>query len=136
MAACGLMIVDDDPVIRGVLRELVEMCLEGFAVVAEAADGREAVALAARLDPDVIVMDIRMPVMDGIQATRRIKHELGLRAVVITATSFGRDEIQEAAFEAGAAFHVQKPFDLEELTRVLRESRAVAQGTLRRALRA
>lgn len=136
MAACTLLIVDDDAVIRGTLRELATLCVDGVVVVGEAANGREAVALARRLNPDVIVMDIRMPVMDGIQATRKIKRELGLSSVVITATSFGHREIERAALAAGASYHLRKPFDIDAFVSVLQEAQAVAAGAIGSSARA
>ena len=98
-------------------------CAEGFCrpvfgsfeIVGEATNGRDAVESAAELDPDVILMDIRMPLLDGIQATRLIKQELGLRATVVTFTTYSWNEIRQDAYHAGASFHVRKPFDLETL---------------------
>ncbi len=120
------MIVDDDAMIRDVLRQLVECFFEDFEVVAEASNGVEAVQSAHETTPDLIIMDVRMPVMDGIEATRRIKQDLGLPSVVITCTSFGWREIKESAMTAGAQYHIRKPFDMEQLDRVFREAAAIA----------
>lgn len=124
---CRLMLVDDDPSIREVLREFVGLALEEFEVVAEAGNGRDAVEKAVQLKPDVILMDVRMPFMDGIQATRRIKRELGLGSVVITFTSYDWAEIKEQASGAGSAFYVRKPFDLEKVAEALHAARALSR---------
>lgn len=134
MVACRMMIVDDDAAVREVLREFVETCLDSIDVVAEASNGEEAVRKARQLEPDVIVMDVRMPVMDGIEATRWIKQDMGLPAVVITSTSFPWHEIREAAHHAGASFHVQKPFDLEQFGRVMKEAAEIADKMTVRAV--
>ncbi len=114
-----LLVVDDDPSMREVLRDFVELCCPELSVVGEAANGAEAVDLASRLVPDVILMDVRMPILDGIQATRRLKQELGLASAIVTFTSYTMPELEREARVAGAAFHLRKPFSLEELRAVL-----------------
>lgn len=131
MSKCRLMVVDDDPALRQVLRDFVDLLLDEYEIVAEAANGRDAVRLAAQTDPDVILMDIRMPLLDGIQATRRIKQEMRLRATVITFTTYAWSEIRQEAFHAGASLHLQKPFDLEKLRSVLWEAYELAKRPLR-----
>lgn len=128
---CRLLVVDDDPCIRQVLKEFVDLFPQDFQIVGEAANGRDAVDLASRLDPDVILMDIRMPLLDGIQATRLIKHELGLRATVVTFTTYSWNEIRQEAFDAGATLHVLKPFDVETLHRTLLEAFELAKWPVR-----
>ncbi|MBO2522133.1 MAG: hypothetical protein CW345_10120 [Firmicutes bacterium] len=127
MSKCRLMVVDDDPAMRQVLRDFIELFLDDYEIIAEAANGRDAVRLAAETDPDVILMDVRMPLEDGIQATRRIKQELGLRAVVITSTTYAWNEIRYEAYRAGASLHLPKPFDLERLKRVLHDAHVLAK---------
>lgn len=134
MKKCRLMIVDDDANLRGVLRDFVELLMDGFELVAEASNGQDAVRMAQALDPDVIMMDVRMPVMDGIQATRRIKQELGLRAVVVTFTSFPWSEIKDAARHAGASLHIQKPGDLHRIQDALNEARTILTARERAAV--
>lgn len=129
---CRLLVVDDDPCIRHVLRDFVDLFSESFEIVGEAANGRDAVESAARLDPDVILMDIRMPLLDGIQATRLIKQELGLRATVVTFTTYSWNEIRQDAFDAGASFHVLKPFDLATLHQTLSDAYELVRCTLGR----
>lgn len=127
---CRLMVVDDDAAMRHVLREFIDTFSEVGDIVGEAANGRDAVELASELDPDVILMDIRMPLLDGIQATRLIKQELGLRATVVTFTTYSWDEIRQEAFHAGAVLHVRKPFDLDTLRKTLLEAFELARRPL------
>lgn len=122
MSKCQLMVVDDDPAMRQVLRDFVDMFLDAYEIVAEAANGRDAVRIAAEVDPDVILMDIRMPLLDGVQATRQIKQELRLRATVVTFTTYSWGEIRQEALNAGAALHLRKPFDLHTLDETLRKA--------------
>jgi DNA-binding NarL/FixJ family response regulator len=92
-----------------------------FEVVGEAVDGAHAVALAQQLDPDVVLMDLRMPVMDGVTAIRRLR-ELGVRARVLVLTTFGNDSDVLPAIEAGAAGYLLKDAAVAELTRAVAAS--------------
>jgi two-component system cell cycle response regulator DivK len=114
-----VLVVDDSDDTRLVLRRLLEA--RGLRVV-EAADGREAVESARRESPDLILMDLNMPVMDGLEATRRIREckELCRFAPVLAFTAFDTYGMEEAALEAGCDGYVRKPFDSEEAERVLR----------------
>ncbi|MCL6450304.1 MAG: response regulator transcription factor [Acetobacteraceae bacterium] len=115
-----VLVVDDYPEVREVIREYLAGFPDEFEVVGEAADGREAVALAEVRCPDVVLMDVRMPVMDGISATR----ELRLRrnsAQVITYTGFALERLEVLSRLAGAACHLTKPFRLGELCQRIRE---------------
>jgi CheY-like chemotaxis protein len=116
MAARRVLIADDDPSIRRLLRELVESA--GFVVVGEAANGVEAVRLAAELQPDVITMDLEMPVLNGVEATRRICAD-GCPPVVIVSGSQS-SELTGAALAAGARWHVAKSDAAGQLVPVLR----------------
>lgn len=129
MSRCRLMVVDDDPAVRQVLRDFIELFVDECEIVAEATNGRDAVRLAVENDPDVILMDIRMPLEDGIQATRRIKQDFRLRAVVVTFTTYAWNEIQQEAYRAGASLHLPKPFDLERLKSVLRQAHQLARDS-------
>jgi DNA-binding NarL/FixJ family response regulator len=105
-------------------------------VVGHAADGREAVALAAILRPDVIVMDLDMPVMDGIEATAGVRRSApGARVVIVTGSRDDRDA--ERALEAGAAAYVPKEASVEQLRETVCEvgSRGVSLAEARRPLR-
>lgn len=117
-----VLLVDDDPAVREVLRDLLPLCGEQFEVVGEAGNGLQAVEMAMALKPDVILMDVRMPLLDGIGATRRLKQELGCPSAIVVFSSFPWPELEAAAKEAGAVHHLCKPFDMEELTAILAEA--------------
>ncbi|MCS5498465.1 response regulator transcription factor [Cnuibacter physcomitrellae] len=118
----GLLLVDDQPLIRMGLRMVLEA--RGFAVVGEASDGGEAIAQAAALAPDVILMDVRMPGLDGIQATRAIVHASpGSRILILT--TFDLDEYAFAALDAGASGFLLKDAQPTELVAAIE---AVATG--------
>ncbi|MEX0700607.1 MAG: MASE1 domain-containing protein [Planctomycetales bacterium] len=121
---CRLLLVDDHQIVRQGLKILLEDQRD-MEVVGEAGDGEEAVRLAGRLRPDVILMDVNMPGMTGIEATRRIK--AADPGVIVIGLSF-RDEqaIAEAMERAGASFHVTKDGPSEELCRLIRSCRAPA----------
>jgi DNA-binding NarL/FixJ family response regulator len=116
-----VLIADDHPGIRVGLCELLS-CLDDIEVIGSVVNGKDAVALAAMLVPDVILIDVGMPVMDGIEATRCIlATNPDLRVVTLTASRDRRDE----AFQAGAAAHVMKDATPAELIGCIR---AVATG--------
>ena len=105
-----VLVVDDEALLRTAFTSLIE-AEEDLQVVGEAADGRQAVELAARLSPDVVVMDVRMPGMDGIEATRRITAPgtAGAPRVLIL-TTFDLDEYVFDALRAGASgFALEEP---------------------------
>ena len=83
----SIVIVDDDPRFRGIARRLLEA--EGFEVVGEAADGREAISVSRELDPDIVLLDVQLPDTDGIQVAAQIVAGGARPAVVLTST---RDE--------------------------------------------
>ncbi|MFD3456214.1 response regulator [Streptomyces sp. NPDC058691] len=118
-----VLIVDDQPLQRYGFRMLLES-RPGTDVVGEAGHGTEAVRLTAELRPDVVLMDIRMPGMDGIEATRRIVGSGG-RSRVLVLTTFDLDEYAHAALRAGASGFLLKDAHPEEL---LAGIRAVAEG--------
>jgi DNA-binding NarL/FixJ family response regulator len=113
-------ICDDQPLLRDGLR--VQLGLAGnLDVVGEAANGEQAVALARRERPDVLIMDVRMPVLDGIEATRRIVAGLGTEHVkVLILTTFDLDEHVYAALSAGASGFLLKDATPDELVRAVR----------------
>lgn len=124
-APLRIVLVDDQPMIRSGLRALVaaEPNLE---VVGEAGDGRSAVAAARELRPDVVVMDVRMPVLDGVEATRAIAGDADLAAVrVLVLTTYDEDELVFQAIRAGAAGFLLKDAEPVDL---LRGIRVVATG--------
>ena len=118
-----LLIADDHAVVRAGLRQLAAT-LDGVELVGEAADGDQAVALCESLRPDVVLMDLEMPVLDGIGATRRITDAAPDIAVVVL-TSFSDRERILGALDAGAIGYVLKDAEPEELERAVR---AAARG--------
>lgn len=100
-----VLIADDAPAMRAALRGLLED--HGLPVIGEAADGLQAVTMAARLQPDIIVMDVRMPGLDGLQATTRITGAHPHIRVVVYSV-FDSDETRHAAHQAGATAFVPK----------------------------
>jgi DNA-binding NarL/FixJ family response regulator len=116
--AIKVLIVDDHQVVRQGLRTFLDL-QEDIAVVGEAADGLAAVDLVSQLRPDVVLMDIVMPKLDGIAATRRIK-ELDTGAGVIVLTSFAGDEQVVPAIEAGASSYLLKDVTPEDLVDAVR----------------
>ncbi|MFH8617515.1 response regulator [Streptomyces sp. NPDC017979] len=108
-----VLLTDDQPLVRHGLRVLIAD-RPGLDVVGEAADGAEAVRLAARLAPDVVVMDIRMPGMDGIEATRRITAAPAPPKVLIL-TTFDDDEYVYGALRAGASGFLVKDMDMDQI---------------------
>jgi DNA-binding NarL/FixJ family response regulator len=97
----AVLLVDDQAVVRSGLRTILETD-EAIEVVGEANDGQQAVTLTQALDPDVVIMDIRMPVLDGIKATERLM-STSTRTKVLMLTTYGLDEYVYAALRAGAA---------------------------------
>ena len=116
-------LVDDQAIVRAGLARILSPA-DGFEVVAECADGRQAVEQLPPLHPDVVLMDIRMPALDGVSATARLRGmEDPLQVLVLT--TFGEDEVLWGAIEAGAAGFVLKDSSAEELIAAVR---AVAGG--------
>ena len=120
-----VLLADDQQLIRAGFRALLA-AEDDIEVVAEAADGHQAVALAAEHRPDVVLMDVQMPSLDGIEATRRIAADPALAAVrVVVLTNYGLDEYVFAALRAGASGFLVKDVELVEL---LRGVRVAARG--------
>jgi DNA-binding NarL/FixJ family response regulator len=115
-----VVIADDQTLVRGGFRLILGAA--GIPVVAEAADGREAVAAALKHQPDVVLMDIRMPEMDGLEATRRILAASRARADVriIMLTTFDLDQYVYAALSAGASGFLLKDVSPEHLVAAVR----------------
>jgi NarL family two-component system response regulator LiaR len=118
-APVRVLIADDHAIVRKGIRALLSEA-GGFEVVAEVANGQEAVLRADELHPDVILMDLLMPVMDGIEATRQItSHRPGARVLVLT--SFVADNKVFPAIKAGATGYLLKDSSPEELVRAIRQ---------------
>jgi DNA-binding NarL/FixJ family response regulator len=130
-----VLLVDDQALVRSGFRLILET-REDIEVVGEAADGREAVDLARRLRPDVILMDVRMPHVDGVEATRRLA-AAGLPARVLILTTFDLDEYVYEAIRAGASGFLLKdvqPAQLVEAIRVVAAGEALLAPTVTRRL--
>jgi DNA-binding NarL/FixJ family response regulator len=110
------MVADDHQRFREALVAVLE--LDGFEVVGQAADGADAVALAKQLQPDVIMMDLSMPVLNGLDATRLVRDALPSTPVVVF-TAFTGVELERAALAAGATAYLAKDASLEELRATL-----------------
>ncbi|MEU8712980.1 response regulator transcription factor [Streptomyces sp. NPDC048663] len=119
----SLLIVDDHPVVRDGLRGMFAAA-PGFTVLGEAPDGVAAVALAGELDPDVVLMDLRMPGGGGVDAIRELTRR-GARAKVLVLTTYDTDSDTLPAIEAGATGYLLKDAPREELFTAVR---AAAQG--------
>lgn len=117
-----VLLVDDHQVVRRGLRTFLEV-QDDIEVVGEAADGAEGVALAGELQPDVILMDVKMPGMDGVEALRRLR-ELDHRARVLVVTSFTEQRTVIPALRAGAAGYVYKDIDPDALVGAIRSVHA------------
>ena len=114
----SVLIADDQALVRVGLRKILETDPE-TAVAGEASDGEDAIAEARRLRPDVVLMDIRMPVLDGIEATRRIIQERPATRVLIL-TTFGLDSYVYDALRAGASGFMLKDAPPEEISAAVR----------------
>lgn len=118
----AVLLVDDQDLVRSGLRRILRR-KDGFTIVAECADGDEVGDAVIRSRPDVVVMDLRMKRVDGIEATRRVTETDG--PPVLALTTFNDDELLSGALRAGASGFVLKDSSAEELIRAVR---AVAQG--------
>ena len=132
-----VLLADDQALVRAGFRVLLESAPD-VEVVGEAANGEEAVALAAQVRPDVVLMDIRMPVLDGLEATRRIVADGGLEGTrVLILTTFEVDEYVFEALRVGASGFVVKdiePADLLQAVRVVARGEALLSPTVTRRL--
>ena len=115
-----ILIAEDETIIRLDLRSLLESA--GFDVCAEARDGVEAVELARSASPDLAVLDVKMPRLDGIEAARRILAERPIPIVMLTA--YGQDELVARAVEAGVFGYLVKPFRETDLLPAIATARA------------
>jgi DNA-binding NarL/FixJ family response regulator len=121
-ARIRVLIVDDHAVVRSGLKVFFDLQPD-IEVVGEAADGSEGVAMARRLEPDVVLMDLLMPNMDGVTAIGRIKAEKP-EIEIVTMTSFIEEEKVTAALEAGASGYVLKDAEAEEVAAAVRAAYA------------
>ena len=117
-----VLIAEDETIIRLDLRALLERA--GFEVCAEARDGEEAVALARETEPEVAVLDVKMPRLDGIEAARRILADRPIPIVMLTA--YGQEELVARAVETGVFGYLVKPFRETDLLPAIQTARATA----------
>jgi DNA-binding NarL/FixJ family response regulator len=117
-----ILIADDQPIARQGLRMILDSA-EGIEVVAEAVDGADAVSRAQRLRPDIVMMDIRMPRLDGLTATRHLRDLAGVEVIIVT--TFDLDEYVVEALRAGAVGFLLKDTQPEH---IVEAARAVARG--------
>ena len=115
-----VLVVDDHAVVREGLRVFLDL-QDGIEVVGEAGDGAEAVAAAKRLEPDVILMDLVMPELDGVEAMRLLRERAASTRVIVL-TSFLDDERLLPALQAGAAGYLLKNVEPQELARAVRDA--------------
>ena len=113
------VLADDQPLVRGGFRLILE-AEDDVEVVGEASDGEEAVAVTRRLQPDVVLMDVQMPKLDGVEATRRIAHDADIRSRVLILTTFERDDYVFESLRAGASGFMLKNAAPEELVHAVR----------------
>ncbi|MEP7035849.1 MAG: response regulator [Actinomycetota bacterium] len=115
-----MLVAEDETLIR---LDLVEMLVDaGYDVVAQASDGEQAVALCRELKPDLVMMDIRMPVLDGISAAEQIGKER--IAPVVMLTAFSQKELVERARDAGVMAYIVKPFTASDLAPAIEIARS------------
>jgi response regulator NasT len=115
-----VLIAEDEALIRLDLKEMLEE--EGYSVVAEVGDGQQAVDQAQALQPDLVILDIQMPVLDGLSAAEQIAGERVAPVIVLTA--FSQRELVERARDAGAMAYLVKPFSKNDLVPAIEVARA------------
>jgi response regulator NasT len=119
-ARIRILVAEDETIIRLDLVELLKRA--GFDVVGEAHDGEEAVRLARELEPDLAIMDVKMPKLDGIEAARKILDERPIPIVMLTA--YGQQDLVSRAIEAGVFGYLVKPFRESDLLPAIHTARA------------
>jgi CheY-like chemotaxis protein len=112
-----ILVVDDSPDNLAVIS--LNLQYQGYRVVT-AGNGEDAVSVATQTQPNLILMDINLPALDGLGATRRIREHEGLRDVpVIAITAFGTEGFQRAAYDAGVSGYLTKPLDLDRMNQLV-----------------
>ena len=115
-----ILIAEDETIIRLDLKQLLERA--GYEIVAEAKDGEEAVSLARAEEPELAILDVKMPKLDGIEAARKILDERPIPIVMLTA--YGQEELVSRAIEAGVFGYLVKPFREQDLLPAIATARA------------
>lgn len=114
----NVLLADDYPLIRTILKEYFNLNYPDLTVVGEAQTGQEAVELTKKLTPDFVIMDIKMPIMDGITATELIKQSCP-NTNVICYTGYRHELLEHKAMTAGASAFFLKPFDLQDIANII-----------------
>jgi two-component system chemotaxis response regulator CheY len=114
-----VLLADDESHVRLLIRTVLASM--GCEVVAEAADGRQAIELFDKTSPDLVLLDINMPVMDGISALKELRRKSG-RVAILMLTSLASAEVVDECLEAGANYHLRKDLPLAELKQEIRET--------------
>jgi len=130
-----VLVADDEPLVRSGLRAILES-EDDLTVVGEVADGADVPAAVGRLRPDVVLMDVRMPRIDGIEATRRLLAGAGPHPKVLVVTTFENDEYVYAAMHAGASGFLLKRAPSEQIVHAIRTTAAGEALVFPEALRA
>ena len=116
--ALRVMIVDDIPYIRKLLKEIIDSF--EFQLVAEASNGLEAIELAKKHKPDLIIMDIVMPKLSGIDATKEIR-KFCPQSKIVMCSSLGQDPIIKESLKAGASDFIVKPFEAKDVIKLIKK---------------
>jgi CheY-like chemotaxis protein len=121
-ASCRVLVAEDIPDAAEMMRLMIECMGHDVRI---AADGIEAVAIAQDFDPQIALLDIGMPRMDGYEAARRIRAAMGGRIILVALTGFGQEEDQRRAYEAGFDRHVTKPAEPDVLESLIASAAGV-----------
>ncbi|HEX2372517.1 MAG TPA: response regulator transcription factor [Actinomycetota bacterium] len=130
MRRVRILVVDDHQMLREALVGMLE--LAGFEVVGGVADGADATSVAAQLAPDVVLMDLSMPVLNGLDATRLLREVVPETAIVMF-SAFDSPELKRQAFDAGAVAYLPKGCSAERLRATVEGAVTLAGGRLHRA---
>ncbi|ADZ89725.1 response regulator transcription factor [Marinomonas mediterranea] len=122
MSKVKILVVDDSISLRTISKKILSG-QDDFNVIGEAADGAQALELLKTVEPDVIILDLVMPIMDGKETLSKIM-ERGHKAKVVIASSVGGEDSVEECLKLGATSYVQKPYEHEDLVRVVRLANA------------
>jgi two-component system, NarL family, nitrate/nitrite response regulator NarL len=130
MRRVRILVVDDHQMLREALVGMLE--LAGFEVVGGVADGADATSVAAQLAPDVVLMDLSMPVLNGLDATRLLR-EVAPETAIVMFSAFDSPELKRQAFDAGAVAYLPKGCSAERLRATVEGAVTLAGGRLHRA---
>lgn len=129
MSRCMVVIADDAPDIRALVKAVLEV-EDDLEVVGEAADGLEAIEVVERTQPDVVLLDLSMPRMDGLEALPRLR-EVAPSSVVVVLSGFLNEDVKRRVIELGASLCVEKGLQVDILTHTVREAWKLAGETAR-----